>query len=400
MKRDSKYLAILGLTVIILVTIQLFIPKPLDWMITFNRNDKNPYGGYILNSIMEELFPTQRVSYSTKTIYELTGVDPQPSNLIIICDFFHPDSLDSRALFQSVSQGQSVFIAANFFGGFLADSLQIETDNLLFQSGLNEVFTAATKLDSIGIFFKNPYLKNVGPFFYQGENIPDHFISFDSSRVTVIAENNHGMPILIKIEMGEGFFLLSSTPLAFTNYHLIGGENYVLAESVLSFLPALDLHWTEYYQLGKLEAATPLRFVLTNPSLKWAYYITILTLILFMLFEAKRKQRAIPVIKPPLNSTLEFIRTLGNLYYRERNHRHIVQKRILYFKDFIYHTYNLPVNYQPGFYEKLAAKTGKDIKEIESIFETIQKFQKMPRVKTGELYGFNKKLEKFYQEKE
>jgi hypothetical protein len=53
-------------------------------------------------------------------------------------------------------------------------------------------------------------------------------------------------------------------------------------------------------------ASTPLRFFLTNDFLRWALRLSVFGLILYILFEMKRRQRVIPVITPLRNSTVRF----------------------------------------------------------------------------------------------
>ena len=42
------------------------------------------------------------------------------------------------------------------------------------------------------------------------------------------------------------------------------------------------------------------------------------SLLLFMRFNARRKQRPIPIIEPLKNSTVEFTHTIANLYLKEK----------------------------------------------------------------------------------
>ena len=52
-----------------------------------------------------------------------------------------------------------------------------------------------------------------------------------------------------------------------------------------------------------------------------------------MVFEMKRKQRIIPVINPLANTTLEFVGTIGDLYYQSAEHKNIAEKRIHFLMD-------------------------------------------------------------------
>src|SRR5579871_5141807 len=72
-----------------------------------------------------------------------------------------------------------------------------------------------------------------------------------------------------------------------------------------------------------------------NRYLKWAYRIALITVIIFVFFEIKRRQRIIPVIEPLRNSTLDFVRTVGGVYFHQHNNKNIAEKKIQYFFEFI-----------------------------------------------------------------
>ena len=65
------------------------------------------------------------------------------------------------------------------------------------------------------------------------------------------------------------------------------------------------------------------------------------SLLIFILFNAKRKQRVVKVIKPLENSTIAFTKTIGNLYYETKDHNNLIDKKITYFLEFIRRKYYL-----------------------------------------------------------
>lgn len=65
---------------------------------------------------------------------------------------------------------------------------------------------------------------------------------------------------------------------------------------------------------------SPFRYFLSQPPLRWALYLSMASILLFMIFTARRKQRAIPVIREPENKSLEFVELIGTLYYQKKDH--------------------------------------------------------------------------------
>ena len=60
-----------------------------------------------------------------------------------------------------------------------------------------------------------------------------------------------------------------------------------------------------------------------------------------MIFNAKRKQRIVKVVKPLENTTVAFTKTIGNLYYETKDHNNLIDKKITYFLEYIRRVYYL-----------------------------------------------------------
>ena len=115
-----------------------------------------------------------------------------------------------------------------------------------------------------------------------------------------------------------------------------------------------------------------------------------------MAFEMKRRQRIIPVIKPLGNTTLEFVSTIGNLYYQNGDHKNIAEKKILFFLDQIRSRFWLNTNrLDDAFTTSLAKKSGKDQEEVRKIVDTINNIRSQPSISADELLDLNTKIESF-----
>jgi hypothetical protein len=168
-----------------------------------------------------------------------------------------------------------------------------------------------------------------------------------------------------------------------------------LAERCLTRLPSENVYWTEYYYRGRQEAASMLRYILMAEPLRWAYYTTIGAGFLYMLFAARRRQRAIPVIKPPANTTLEFVQTIGNLYFQTGDHKRIAEKRIAWLlEEWRTRLYMPGLQPTPEWAEPVSKKTGYSLTEIQGLFQTIQAIWQKPTLSEAELRNFSQKLDK------
>ncbi|MDL5046744.1 hypothetical protein QQ054_11950 [Oscillatoria amoena NRMC-F 0135] len=391
MRKDWKYIAYLSAAVAVYLFIKMISPREPDWTITYYHKDKNPYGTYALHHVLDTLFPGKKIHRSNLTIYEWYDSVSQPVNFITFSTMFMPGKEDVVALLKNIDQGGSAFIAAQYFSGTFADTLNIGTSDYFFD--WSDKFD---RNDSAHLEFTNPNIPPGSQNLFPRKNIHNYFSSFDSIRTQVVAKNDLGLPVTLKIRWGKGSLYINSTPLIFTNVYLLQETNHQFIERTLSHLPVIETYWTEFYHLGRLEAGTPLRFILTNESLAWAYYITLAALLLFIFFEIRRKQRVIPVIKPLGNSTLEFVRTIGNLYYQSGDHKNIAEKRIAFFLEQLRSGHGISVAHtSDDTLFTISRKTGNPEEEVRKLITVIQLVRQKTTVSETELKELNNRLDQF-----
>jgi hypothetical protein len=392
-RKDWKYIAYLLAAVTVYLVIKMVSPRELDWTITYYHKDKNPHGTFALNELMGNLFPEKKIHRSNLTIYEWYDSVKVPVNFISFSTTFNPGKEDVEALLRNIEKGGTAFIAAQYFMGIFSDTLKLGTSDYFFDTSISETIT---QNDSSFLKFTNPKLPPMDKPVFPRKNIHNYFSSFDSARTQVVAVNDLNLPVTLKVTWGKGTLYLNATPLVFTNVYLLQRANYRFIERSLSHLPIAETYWTEFYHLGRLEAGTPLRFILSNEPLAWAYYISIAALALFIVFETKRTQRIIPVIKPLENTSLEFVHTIGNLYYQSGDCKNIAEKRIAYFLDQLHTKHNITAHHLTDeWLHSVSGKTGNSLESVTRLFQLIQTIHNKPSITTGELKDLSKKIDSF-----
>jgi hypothetical protein len=373
MKQEYRYATYLVGALLLLVLVEYLTPEPINWAFTLEERDKSPYGTYVLGAVLEDVFPGQTIEPSQNSLFDLEDENLAEANLLIIATEFDPDSLDAAVLLEQVDQGATALIAASFYRGYLADTLRLEMDTRLL-----------------------PTLPEPSDTLPQRTYDQTYFTAYDSARTTVLARDGDNHPVLLQMRLGAGALLLSSVPYQFTNYHLLRENGAGATARTLSYLPVRDVYWTEYYQTGRREATTPLRYVLSQPALRWALYLTLAGLLLFMVLEAKRKQRAIPVMQPPANTTLEFVDTVSKLFLRTRDHKNIADKQIHYLLDELRTRYRLDTSaLDETFAERLAHKSGKPKDEVQALVLAIRRVQMQDTLSADALVDLRRKIEGF-----
>jgi hypothetical protein len=384
--RNLKFIIPVTIVFVVLVIIKMFTPEPTDWSPSYSKNDKIPFGSYILYNQLSDLFPNKKIESTNLPFYNITNEKKiENKNIIIICNQFDPDELDAKILKQLLENGSDIFIAANSIGKFIADSIKLST-NYSFFGGF----------DSAYVNFSNPLLMRADDYRFTKGNYNHYFASFDTSKVVVLGMNDIGFANFIKIKIGTGNLYIHSVPNIFTNYNLLKAKREYIFKC-LSYLNIRDVIWDEYYKEVNKYQSTPIRYILSQPSLKWAYFTLIISLIFFVIFRGRRDQRVIPIIKPLANTTLEFVETVGNLYFRQSNHKNIADKKITYFLDFIRIKYSLKtLHLNDELLKQLSKKSAIDVIELRSLFKLINRVSVSTSIKKETLLELNNQIENFY----
>ena len=117
-----------------------------------------------------------------------------------------------------------------------------------------------------------------------------------------------------------------------------------------------------------------------------------------MIFKAKRKQRVIPIIKSPENSTLNFTKTVGMLYLEQGTHSNILDKKIQFFFDYLKTHLRMDVNQiDDKFNIDLASRSGIDETEVNKLFDLIELTKHSTKISDTELKLVTDSIDNFYK---
>ncbi len=387
MRQNFKYLIVLVLCILLALLVQMLTPEPIDWSMSFSRADTIPFGSLIVFEVLPQMFPAQKITTTRMPIYNILGERSLArTNYVFVNHTFSPDELDTKKLLDFVASGNAVFIAANIFTGKLADTLKLST-NVHFNFD-----------DSVSINFVNPALRAPRDYDYKRQTVSHFFSRFDTARAVVLGRDSEGEINFIRVPFEQGSFYLNTAPLAFTNYYALFRNNREYIAKALSYLPAQETFWDEYYKAGRASAGTPLRYILSQQPLRWAYYAGLAGIFLFILFQGKRRQRIIPIINPKTNTSLEFLETVGRLYFQTRDHKKLGHKKIFFFMEYLRSRFYLKTQGERGeLAQRVAEKSGVALEEAQALFAQMQNLEAKEQISEAELLSLNSALERFYQ---
>lgn len=407
MKGGYRFVLFMGVLLLLVFVMDRQLPKRFVWTPTFSRTDKQPFGCALFDSLLTVSL-SQGYTVTGRTFYQLLQEDSlrrvkenhhqltanienrdtaSCKGFLLTADYPELRQVDIEALLRLAEYGHTVMVAGNAFPPLLSDTLGIHCSGSIFmpvhfkQQALRNLakdtlywvadsavyprrsFNFHPMLCATDIWRTPPTAKVLAYKLSPPIPILDAMKS-DSIPADTLVE----VPVALSIPHGKGTVVLVSTPLLLTNYGVMNGRNVDYVFRLLSQFGSLPVVRTEAYALPFSEAGqSPFRYFLSQRPLRWALYLTLTGLLLFVCFTARRRQRAIPVIRPPENKSLEYVKLIGTLYFRRKDPADLVRKKFLYFADEIRRQVQVDVEEvtddERGF-ERLSRRTGIDREKI------------------------------------
>ena len=208
--------------------------------------------------------------------------------------------------------------------------------------------------------------------YYEGDTQSRHWSHFNgdclldsSNKVQVLGTTTGDKINFIRIPYGKGYFYVHTNPMFLTNFELLEEHRLDYVEKLFSGIPEGTILWDDYEEINTFNWGTdiehedsPLSYILSEPALKWSLYLLLMGSFLYIVFRAKRRQRLIPVIEPNVNTSLEFVEMMGQLYFEQKDHGYIARQLWVQFMDFIRSHYYLSAHeLKTEWIKKLADKS-------------------------------------------
>ncbi len=387
-----------GFIVVFIILLTLYIitevnkPKPIDWTVTLSRQDKIPYGGFILFNRLGDLFPASTIhSYRTPITHQVGDALISNTAYVIIGAEFNPSHSDITKMLAYIRTGNSVFISTDQFQDAFLDT---------FHLSVKRRYAYFTR-DSTSTNFVNPFLRSPVNYTFLRSTIDQYFSRVNSATTTMLGMNNHQETDFIQMKFGSGSLFLHTNPVCFSNYFLLHGTNAAYAAKALSYIPrgVNHIYWDEYYKSGRAGAATPLRYFLSQTYLRWALRLSLIALVLYVIFQSRRRQRIIPVIEPLKNASLDFVKTVSGVYFNAKDNLGIAEKKISFLLEFIRQRFNLPTQVvDEDFFAHLGRKSGVAETEIAELAHVINRVQKGYPVSDRFLLHLSNTIDNFYKQ--
>lgn len=430
MKSSRNFLFAMLVLFVLFCLLQVNLPKKFVWSPTFSHVDKQPLGCFVFDSVLTQSLPNG-YHVTKKTFFQLDQEHAKEKiSVLMVVDQQDLKQLDVKYLCNIARRGGKVMVVASssFDDGRNADTVVVDELERTFKvriedgtyfslrgilAGLKahdndmydtiywnnrETMYAAQSyrmfynmvggtlfVDSVPKVKRLAYTLSTAGYDYKYDSLyVGDFTRFDTivdkkeriERIDTFAIKK--IPTAVSVPYGKGEVIFVSSPLLFTNYGMLEGNTFVYIFRLMSYLADLPVYRTEAYvktDAMLVAEQSPFREFIKRPPLRWALYLALLGVVLFMIFTARRRQRVIPIMSKPANRSLEFIQLIGTLYYQRKVHVDLVRKKFKLFAEELRKTAGVDisdVNTDDSEYLLLAEKTGMNCDRLKKVIRQIR----------------------------
>jgi hypothetical protein len=390
MRKPNRVFIALGL-LLVLASCQLSRTKRIDRRVTLKHRDYLPYGTKVAYDGLPYLFPNSTISSNNKPLSALSSSEGKKAYLIV-GGVMDPSPADIGSIMDFVGEGNHILISARQFGDSLLHTLGVKASYGEFSEG---------PMDSLRVSVIQPLTGDSLSFSYPGDSFDGWVDEFDPQYGTVLGRDHLGRPNFLRFNYkGGGSLYLHFAPLAFSNFFLLHKKNMAYYQDALSYIPVTvqEVVWDDYFTEPRRRHTSALDYLLGNKSFAYGFWLLLLLLLLIYLFESKRRQRPIAVILPLQNTSLDFVRTIGRLYFQRRDNHNLASKMVTHFVDTVRTRYNLGASaLDEELVTRLAYRTGYQQEALSQLIGYMRVLPSKAYVPDEELMDFHRQLEAFYK---
>jgi hypothetical protein len=391
-KGNRKYISFFVIIFFVVMLGQYLLPKPINWQRTFSNKDKIPFGSYAIFNLLERTFASE-IKVNKQTLYNLNSQSDTNSALLIIDNHLNFNKNDVKQLFTFLEKGNDAFIASTNFSDLLADTFKIDTRVRFYGYFESQDSLAKKEGVQLKLLAKNC---NKKIYTYTKVSFDYEFSNFDTTKFSVLSTNEDNQPVLIKAKVGIGNLYLMCAPDVFGNFYIANHPNRFYAYSILSLFNKKTIIWDEYYKASNANKDSFLKFILSNDALYAAWLLLLFSILIYMFFESRRRQRAIPQVNLVTNTTLEFVNVISHVYFNAKNHKHIAEERIRFFYEDIRKRFSIATHtIDETFFQSLHDLSGVGVDDIKKLFMYCERIKKFADLSELELLELNRQISNF-----
>ena len=349
MKSSRLFIVVIIALMVVVILFEMNAPARFNWDDhSQSYKSKQPFGCYVMDSVLRASLP-HGYEVIGSDFEQYIGENAKPVKHTFLFtntfEYFRPDT----NFLKMIEEGNNAIIATDYNISYYDDST--EEMGLGYKCYSNNYYYDGDYFSkeslSINASYDTVYWESgemFAPASYPINSVlcsKELILSSDYRILATLNEKHENgsdgeVDTVAGIrDCGKGKIVVVSMPMLFSNYGILNDTIRPLVLRLLSQCSDLPMVRYDPSLMSEMEQDeqedSPLHYLLANRPLRWALYLALTTVILFVLFSARRRQRVIPVIKPPVNHMMDFVKRIGGIYYKRHDNVDLLIKKYVTF---------------------------------------------------------------------
>ena len=359
MKFNRWFILFVVIFLALVFVAQYRMPRKFVWTPTFSHTDKQPYGCYIFDSVLSTSLP-HGYEVNRKSLYQMKDDTCRRGILIVVDNMNTWGKTEIGTMISLAEKGNKILLVSSGSNRLLEDTFDIYMLHTYTNMTIRQFVMQKKSRDTL---------------VWEGDSVYDrHAYAFYppimESRIRKRSDSLPSRALATVYPRKDESGLLVRPDTAHTHEYVF---------RILSHIADLPIVRTEAYMPSMdSKEQSPLRYFLSQPPLRWAVTLAFITVLVFMVFTAKRRQRIIPEVEKPKNRNLEFVKLIGTLYYQKHDYRDLVLKKYAYFTEEMRRVLHVDLtdrSEDQRTFAVIASQTDMEEQEVSKLVNTLRKLE-------------------------
>lgn len=383
--------------------IKQYTPK-YSWIEIYKKESDQPYGLKVFYELLES---NKKEIHSIKNKF-LENLDTTISNAnyVVVGDYLYIDSLRANHILSFAEKGNTVFIATNYAPLEITRMLLPVSDTIYNYGNYTDSIVSVSfdSLQKEQFPFHYQYLKDTATYgwnAYPTTYFNDTLVNYGFKPISWLNNRIN----CYYFDFGKGKVILHANPILFTNYNIIQKNGFDHVNKILSNLNNGAIYWDELshkpintFNENSMSTENPMQFLFSHYTLRWGWYLFLITIFIYLLFRSKREQRIIPLLPKNINSSIEYTKAVGVLYFQKGKHQLIANEMYLLLFASFRNKYNILTTLaEPELINQIAAKSGIEKEKIDIIFKHFRTVRYSPIANSKDLINLHNAVAFYYK---
>lgn len=392
MKNTALYIFLAILFIYLIATSLSKKVMEFTWNEDYDMLSNEPYSSLVLSESLARNPNVHELFISEYPIgdFDLDDLSIDQYFLFFVNQRLRFDTESLNGILDYVEEGNNVFFSAYSLDAFLLSELELKVSSKK-QALKDTLFTASLLIAEKK---KNFTLKSKS-----GEAVSNYFSSIPNS-MEILGYDDDGKVNFIRKKIDRGYLYLHLMPKAFANLNLVDPKTIKYADAVFELIAAKSYYLDNYYKGDyqfQSESHSAFDYLFKHPQLSFAFYFAIILILLFLLFNTRRRQNIMKLHSKPANKSKEFAYTIAQLYYSRKDNKSIAKTEIAFLMNHFresYHYQKIKLNERLA--EEIAYQSNCSKKLIVNIFNKIIQINKMKVVESADLLALTELIKEYH----